>query len=57
MDLMTAAATCLQLHEKEVAGTITMSEERRLAAARAFLTNGPTQAKDIIVHDPFGLLP
>ncbi len=56
MDLMTAASLCLQLHEKEVAGTLTMSEERRLAEARKFLTDGPIQAKVNRIFDPCGLL-
>jgi hypothetical protein len=53
---MTAASLCLQLHEKEVAGTLTMSEERRLAEARKFLTDGPIQAKVNRIFDPCGLL-
>ena len=56
MDLMTAASLCLQLRDKEVAGTLTMSEQRRLAAARKFLTDGPIQAAPIKVLDPCGLL-
>lgn len=56
MDLMTAAATCLQLHEKEAAKTLTMSEARRLAEARKFLTAGPIQAKANQIFDPCGLL-
>jgi hypothetical protein len=56
MDLMTAASLCLQLHEKEVSGTLTMSEERRLAEARKFLTDGTIQKTPIKVFDPCGLL-
>lgn len=56
MDLMTAASTCLELSKKEKAGTLTMSEERRLAAARAFLTSGTIQQTPIKVFDPCGLL-
>lgn len=56
MDLMTAASTCLELSKKEKAGTLTMSEQRRLAEARNFLTNGPIQATPIKVFDPCGLL-
>ena len=56
MDLMTAASLCLQLCDKEKAGTLTMSEQRRLAEARKFLTDGSIQATPIKVFDPCGLL-